>query len=94
MMFLMVVIKRLKDKMKRIIIKEVKIDNGGFGGEIEQTWYIVRLKNPILHFLSFFAFNYYRPFLSKKDAINCVRLLEVGKWKYTRSKTILKEDHA
>lgn len=66
--------------MKYIVVKKKSIDH-----ELPSTsgiWYVVRIKNPIIHFIiESFGFDY-KPFRDKKEAIKCARLKSIGKYDY------------
>jgi len=64
--------------MKYIVVKKKSIDHDI--PYISGIWYIVRLKNPILHF--FAGMFDYKPFRDKEEAIKCARLKSIGKYDY------------
>ena len=66
--------------MKYIVIKEKKIDNEF--PMISGIWYVVRIKNPILHFLANIIEQDYKLFRDKEKAIECAKLKSMSKYDY------------
>jgi len=75
-------IKQLEEKMKYIVVKQIKRYEQI--PELNGTWFVVRLKNTIAHLIMSCIvpeFDYY-PFRDKKEAIRCAEFLSKGKSKY------------
>ena len=70
-------------KMGYVVMEEKRIDHNCYF--LSGTWYIVRLKNPILHFFADIFGLDYMPFKNKEKAIECARLKSIGKYDYTVS---------